>query len=154
RFEKVPTPDTALTVLVPERVPLPAFVPMAIVMLALELVTVLPRVSWTVTWTAGAIDAPAMALLGCPVTASLLAAPGVMLKVELVAPVREPEDAAKVYPFPVFSMERFEKVATPELAATVAVPERVPPLGLVPMATVTLAEELVTVFPKLSCTVT
>ena len=44
-------------------------------------------------------------------------------------------------------MLRFEKVATPLTAATVAVPERVPLLGLVPMATVMLVVALVTVFP-------
>src|SRR5947209_3953709 len=42
-------------------------------------------------------------------------------------------------------MERFEKVATPLEAATVVVPESVPEPGLVPIATVTLADELVTV---------
>src|SRR3954469_16834779 len=51
-------------------------------------------------------------------------------------------------------MERLENVATPLTAETVVVPDSVPPPGLVPMATVTLAEELVTVLPKASCTVT
>src|SRR5437763_16279538 len=45
-------------------------------------------------------------------------------------------------------------VATPLTAATVVVPDSVPPPGLVPMATVTLAEEPVTVLLKASCTVT
>src|SRR3954470_2691868 len=51
-------------------------------------------------------------------------------------------------------MERLENVATPATAATVVVPDSVPPPGLVPMATVTLADELVTVLLKASCTVT
>jgi len=51
-------------------------------------------------------------------------------------------------------MERLENVATPLDAATVVVPESVPPPGLAPMATVTLAEEPVTVFPNASCTTT
>src|SRR5205809_233227 len=51
-------------------------------------------------------------------------------------------------------MERFEKVATPATAATVRVPESVPPPGLVPIATVTGAVEVVTVLEKASCTVT
>src|SRR5947207_1603586 len=36
-------------------------------------------------------------------------------------------------------MERLAKVATPATAAWVSVPDSTPPLGLVPMATVTLA---------------
>jgi len=51
-------------------------------------------------------------------------------------------------------MERLEKVATPPDAATVVVPDSVPPPGLVPIATVMLAVEPVTVFPNASCTVT
>src|SRR3569832_1404990 len=51
-------------------------------------------------------------------------------------------------------MDRLENVATPATAATVVVPDSVPPPGLVPMATVTLAAELVTVLPNVSCTVT
>src|SRR5438477_3829706 len=51
-------------------------------------------------------------------------------------------------------MDRLEKVATPLTAAAVAVPDSVPPPGLVPIATVTLAVELVTVLLNASCTVT
>src|SRR3954464_2077762 len=51
-------------------------------------------------------------------------------------------------------MDRLENVATPDDADTVAVPDNVPPPGLVPIATVTLADEPVTVFPNVSCTVT
>src|SRR5256885_1038610 len=51
-------------------------------------------------------------------------------------------------------MERLEKVATPLAAATVVVPDSVPPPGLAPIATVTLAEELGTVLPNASCTAT
>src|SRR5882672_4726406 len=47
-----------------------------------------------------------------------------------------------------------ENVATPALAATVAVPESVPPLGLVPIATVTLPVKPVAVLPFASCAVT
>src|SRR5437764_1330800 len=42
-------------------------------------------------------------------------------------------------------MDRLEKLATPLTAATVRVPDSVPPPGLVPMATVMLAAELVTI---------
>src|SRR5262245_53957023 len=51
-------------------------------------------------------------------------------------------------------MERLEKVATPATAVAVVVPDSVPPPGLLPRATVTLAVELVTVFPNASCTAT
>src|SRR5213075_2624901 len=50
--------------------------------------------------------------------------------------------------------DRLEKLATPFTADAVVVPDSVPPPGLVPMATVTLALELVTVLPKASCTAT
>src|SRR2546421_215645 len=51
-------------------------------------------------------------------------------------------------------MDRLEKVATPLAAATMEVPDNVPPPGLVPMATVMLAVEPVTVLLNASCTVT
>src|SRR5512140_920479 len=51
-------------------------------------------------------------------------------------------------------MDRLENVATPADAATVVVPDSVPPHGLLPMATVTVALELVAVLPNASCTVT
>lgn len=59
--------------------------------------------------------------------------------------------AVSVYPVPALSTERPEKVATPELAERVAVPDKEPELGLVPMAKLMLAEEEV-VFPPASCT--
>ena len=40
---------------------------------------------------------------------------------------------------PALSIDRLLKVATPPMAATVAVPDSVPELGLLPMPTVTLA---------------
>jgi hypothetical protein len=51
-------------------------------------------------------------------------------------------------------MERLLNAATPLEAATVRVPDRVPPEGLLPSAIVMLAVELVTVFPLLSSTAT
>src|SRR2546426_1107246 len=67
RLEKVATPLTAATVVVPARVPLAGLVPIATVMLVVAGVTVLPRASWTATCTAGVIAAPAAVLLGCTV---------------------------------------------------------------------------------------
>ena len=52
------------------------------------------------------------------------------------------------------SIERPLNVATPLEADTVAVPLKVPVLGLVPMASVIDAELPVTVLPPASCTVT
>ena len=51
-------------------------------------------------------------------------------------------------------MERLENVATPFTAVRVVVPASVPPPGLLPIAIVTFAVELVTVFPPASCTTT
>src|SRR3954468_1182002 len=96
RLEKVATPPTADTVAVPESVPPPGLLPMATVTPADELVTVLPNVSCTVTCTAGANVAPAVAFAGCTVKASLAAAAGLMLNVELLAPVSAPEAAVSV----------------------------------------------------------
>src|SRR3954468_8018203 len=96
RLENVATPDDADTVVVPESVPPPGLVPMATVMLAAELVTVLLKASCTVTCTAGAIATPATALLGCTENASLEAAAGVMLNPAEVVPVRPAELATRV----------------------------------------------------------
>src|SRR4051794_23867689 len=51
-------------------------------------------------------------------------------------------------------MDRVENVAMPAAAATVLVPDSVPPPGLVPIASVMLAVEEVTVLLNASCTVT
>src|SRR5512141_901844 len=93
---KEATPLTAETVVVPESVPPPALLPMATVMLAVELVTVFPKVSCTVTWTAGEMAAPAVVLVGCAVKASFEAAAGVMLNPADVAPVNPPDAAVRV----------------------------------------------------------
>src|SRR3954463_5323972 len=92
RLENVATPFTADTG-VADSVPPLGLVPMPMVMLALEPVTVLPKVSCTVTCTAGEIATPATALLGCTETASLAAAAGVMLNAAEVPPV-SPDEAA------------------------------------------------------------
>src|SRR5205809_767302 len=79
RSEKVATPLTAATVVVPERVPLAGLVPIATVVLVVAVVTLLPWASWTATCTAGVIAAPAAALLGCTVKTSFAAAPAPLL---------------------------------------------------------------------------
>src|SRR2546422_309822 len=79
RFAKVATPPTAVTPVVPARVPPPAFVPIATVTLLPNPVATLPCASSAVTWTAGAIVAPAVALLGSTLNTSCAAPPGVTL---------------------------------------------------------------------------
>src|SRR5512132_4087788 len=96
RLENVATPADADRVVVPDSVPPPGLVPMATVMLAVELVTVLLNWSCTVTRTAGLIATPAVALLGCTVKASLDAAAGLMVKPTLPVPVSAPEAAFRV----------------------------------------------------------
>src|SRR5437762_928779 len=82
--EKVATPATAATVLVPDKVPLLGFVPIATVMFPVNPVAVLPLASWAVIWTAGVIPAPATALVGWTVKTSAVAVPAVMLNAVLV----------------------------------------------------------------------
>jgi hypothetical protein len=96
RLSKIATPATALTVLVPLRVPALGFVPIAAVTDAVLLVTVFPKLSRTVTVTAGLIDVPATASLGCWLNTSTAGAAGVILKAALVAPVRPVLEAVSV----------------------------------------------------------
>src|SRR2546427_327249 len=96
RFPKLATPEAATTVRVPESVPPLGLVPMATVTLALELVTVLPKGSWTVTWMAGEMVPRAVALVGWTEKAILEAGAGEMLKAPEVAPVRGAEAVVRV----------------------------------------------------------
>src|SRR5256885_10136829 len=73
RPEKLATPFTGFTVVVPDSVPPPGLAPSATVTAPEAFVTVLPEASWIAT--AGAIPAPAVALLGCAVKDSLVAGP-------------------------------------------------------------------------------
>src|SRR5438132_1155811 len=100
RSEKVATPLTAATVVVPERVPLAGLVPIASVMLVVAVVTVLPWASWTATCTAGVIAAPAAALLGCTVKASFAAAPWPGPEALAVPPPRPTLQTATASPAP------------------------------------------------------
>src|SRR2546428_10750915 len=80
---KVATPATAATVLVPDKVPVPGFVPIATVMFPVNPVAVLPLPSWAVTSTAGVIAAPAAVVVGCTLKTSAVAVPAVMLRSEV-----------------------------------------------------------------------
>src|SRR2546430_2348650 len=134
--ENVATPPLAATVAVPESVPPPALVPIATVTFPVNPVAVLLLASSAVTCAAGVIAAPADVLLGCTEKTSCVAVPAVILNAVLVAlpaPV-----AVSVYPVPTLSIDSPANVATPPDAAWVAVPDKAPPDGLVPMASVTL----------------
>src|SRR5256885_16196381 len=82
--EKLATPATAATVLVPDKVPVPGFVPIATVTFPVNPVAVLPFPSWAVIWTAGVIAAPAVVVLGCTLNTNCAAEPAVMLNAALV----------------------------------------------------------------------
>src|SRR6266487_2486627 len=76
RFEKVATPFTAATALVPDRVPPLGFVPSAILIESVKLVTVLPASSCAATRTGGEMVAPAVVPVGWTVNASRVAGAG------------------------------------------------------------------------------
>src|SRR5437870_1401747 len=92
----VATPATAGTVVVPERVPLPGFAPSASVTVAVNAVAVFPCASSAVTWTAGVIGAPAVALDGCTETTRCVAAPAAMLNGALDTVASPPAAAVSV----------------------------------------------------------
>src|SRR2546425_543929 len=94
--EKVATPLTAATVVVPERFFQASGDHRALLSFPARLSSELPWASWTATCTAGVIAAPAAVLLGCTVKTSLAAAPTLMLNALLVAPVRPVADAVSV----------------------------------------------------------
>src|ERR1041385_7947345 len=84
KSENVATPATAGTILVPDRLPPPGFVPIDRVMLPANVVTVFPCASCAVTLMAGAIFTPAVVVEGCTVKASLVAGAGITSKGALV----------------------------------------------------------------------
>src|SRR5438093_1479872 len=150
--EKVATPATAATVLVPDKVPVLGFVPIATVMFPVNPVAVLPLPSWAVTWTAGVIAAPATVLLGSTLKTSAVAVPAVILSAALVMlPAHVP---VKVVPVLALSMLSPEKVATPATAATVSLHDALPIFGFVPIATVMFPVNPVAVLPLPSWAVT
>src|SRR2546430_95722 len=96
RLENVATPLTAAMFAGSESVPPPGLAPMATVMIEVEPGTRLPSASCTATCTAGLIAAPAIALDGWTVKASLDAAAGLMVNTDEVAPVSAAEAAVRV----------------------------------------------------------
>src|SRR5438093_7380489 len=151
---KVATPLIAATVVVPERTPAPGFAAIATVTVPVKPVTVLPATSRAVTSTAGAMAAPAAAVVGCWRKVRRTAVAGMMSNGPLATPVKPAAVAESRYPLPAWSMLSVENVATPATAATVVVPDNVPPAGLVAIATVMLPAKPVAVFPSASRAVT
>src|SRR5207248_2713426 len=96
RLENVATPADAATVVVPDSVPPPGLVPIATVMLAVELVTVLPKAARNGAGSAGAIATPAAASGGWTAKASLAAAAGLMLNPAEGASVSAADAAVRV----------------------------------------------------------
>src|SRR5437868_2249994 len=84
--ENEATPALAATDTVPPSVPLDAFVPMAIPMVAVDDVTVLPSASVTATCTAGDIAVAGEVFDGWTLNTSFDAAPGLTVNVALVVP--------------------------------------------------------------------
>src|SRR5206468_2975217 len=82
--EKVATPATAATVLVPDKVPVLGFVPIARAVVRLDGDDGLPLPSWAVIWTAGVIAAPATVLVGSTLKTRAVAVAAVMLNAALV----------------------------------------------------------------------
>src|SRR5512146_1931995 len=122
RFEKVATPLTAATVLVPPSAPPLGLVPRATVTLLVAVVR-LPPASRISTLTAGVIDDPAAASDGSTRNASFAGAPTATLKVLDVA-LESPEAVAESrYPVPALSMLSVLNVARPLDAASVVVPD-------------------------------
>ncbi len=83
----VAVPLAAVCCTLPDNVAEPGFAPIAsVTFVALSVVTTLLFASRTCTDTDGEIATPATAFAGCTLKARCVAVPGVMLKVELVAP--------------------------------------------------------------------
>src|SRR5207253_1847070 len=152
RLANVATPAHAAAGAVPPREPLPGSVPIATVPFPVIPVAVLLLASTAFPCTTLFRSAPADVVLGCTEKTSCVAVPAVILNAVLVAlpaPV-----AVSVYPVPTLLIDSPANVATPPDAAWVAVPDKAPPDGLVPMASVTLPVNPVAVLPLASRAVT
>src|SRR5436189_141455 len=104
---------------------------MATVTFPVKPVATRPAASSAVTCTGGVIVAFAGVVLGGTVNARCVAAPGETSNGVLVMPAGPVAAAVRVYPEPALLMLKLEKVATPDTAATLAVPASVPPPGFV-----------------------
>src|SRR5262249_18633765 len=143
--EKVATPAEAEATFVPRRfapvVPVAAL--MAIVMLAVEVVTGLPLLSCTTICAPCVSDTPAVVPVGSTGKAGAEAPPAFPENDELVAPPKPVAFADTVYPAPAFGNEIAENDATPFTAAIVTVPPMLAPAGPLPRPNVTDAVDVV-----------
>ena len=151
-LEKVATPATAFTVVVPPSTAPPGFDTTPSVTAPVKPATVLPCASRTATTGDGVIACPAMVLPGCVLNASWLAAPGKMSNGAVVALVSDPLDATNVNAVPTLLSESPVNVATPATAFTDAAPTSDAPTAFAPSATETTPENDVAVLPFASCT--
>src|SRR5205809_727995 len=150
--ENVATPATAATVFVPDKVPLLGFVPIATVMFPVNPVAVFPLPSWAVTSTGAVIAVSAVQLLRR--TLNTICAAGLAVLLHAALGVLRAPVAVCVPPRPSSALFSPEKVATPATAATVFVPDKVPVLGFVPIATVMFPVNPLAVLPLASWAVT
>src|SRR5436190_1482392 len=95
RLLQVAVPLTAATVVVPLRLPPPGWLPIARLMLALELTRLVPASS-SCTVTVAYTTRLGAVVVGCCRKARWVAAPTTMLKALEVAPARVPLEAARV----------------------------------------------------------
>src|SRR6185369_16317537 len=110
-------------------------------------VTGLPLRSVTFAWSTLANAELMVAIWPEPAVAKMFdGAFTVMSNAFETAPVKFVPEALSVYPLPSLSMDRLLKIAVPLVAETVFVPDSVPVDGLVPMLTVTAADELIRLF--------
>src|SRR5439155_1642534 len=150
--EKVATPPAAAWVSVPASTPPLGFVPIATVTFPVNPVAVLPLPSWAVTWTSGAISAPSTVVLGCTENTSADASTPVTLQARL-ASLPSPV-AVIVYPVPASSILSTYTLSLHAALPIFSVPASTPPLGFVPIATVTFPVNPVAVLPLPSWAVT
>ena len=147
RFPNVATPFTAFTVFVPLNAPLPGFVPMATVTVAVLPVTMLLFASSTWTVTAGVIAAPAAVLEGWTPKTSLVAGPGCVVTFPLVPVLELLSVAVTVWTVPAAMLVVNCTVAIPLALVMLVGALNEPPLVLLQ---VTVLPEFATGFPKLS----
>src|SRR5438876_2759141 len=147
RSKNVATPPTAATGVVPLSVPPPGLAPSATLTLPVNPDTRFPSASTARTFTAELISQPAILVLGGVPNTSCVAVPAVIVKELLVVELNPAAVAVSPYPLLVLSRVRSPKLAIPPTAATVVVPPKVLPPGLLPSATVTLPVKLGTGSP-------
>jgi len=141
KFANDATPLTAVTVVVPERTPSP---PERVSVISPEYPETTPLdESRTDTSTGDRV-----VFTGPPDGCTVNANDDTILNTEDVAAFINDAVARSLYPPPTLSIFRLENVATPETAATLVVPDRVPLLGLAANEIDTVPENDVLILPN------